>query len=46
MTGKESDADFLFGRHGDKFSVSVASVLSEGLVISGGGDDNLHLYKF
>lgn len=46
MTGKESDEDYLFGKHGDKFCVSVGSVLEEGLVISGGGDDQLQFYKF
>jgi len=46
VTGKESDEDYLFGKHGDKFCVSVGSVLEENLVISGGGDDQLQFYKF
>lgn len=46
VTGKESDCDFLFGKHSDKFCVSVASVLKDGLVVSGGGDDKLQFYKF
>ena len=46
VTGKESNEDYLFGQHQDKFCVSVCSVLKEGLVISGGGDDKLHVYKF
>lgn len=36
----------MFGKHGDKFCVSVGSVLKDGLVISGGGDDHLQFYKF
>ena len=47
MTGKESDEHFLFGKHqDDKFCVSVTANLKEGLVISGGGDDQLYIYKF
>ncbi len=46
MTGQESNEDYLFGRHDGKFCVSVCSVMSQGIVVSGGGDDKLHVYKF
>lgn len=47
VTGLESNEDFLFGKHeDDKFCVSVCSALKEGIVVSGGGDDKLYVYKW
>ena len=45
VTGEESDHHGLFGKH-DKFCVSVNGIAKESLLVSGGGDDYLYMYRF
>ena len=44
IKGGESDHNLIFGEH-EKFCVSLNGIQEKGILLSGGGDDYLHMYK-